>query len=209
MIKITADKTSLKVNDKTLDDFATLFKNFNTTFVKPGLLADDNNMTLQAALNCGDTIKDGTNQSIIQQLALFVTANGKVRFTLDQLKAFVAMVETNGVEKGLLKEKNFVRNKASVTSTITKMHITSSYDIAFDAATGIEQFFVPSATIRIFESIGKYLDPSSSRDSDIIFPQKGQTIVIDNEVFKRLGYDSEKGCFLQNFSLLEVLFPHH
>ena len=188
---ISANGTQLIVNGKTKADFKILFDTFKATFVNPGLLNDDNNKTLQNALNCGDTIKDGTNQAIISQLGLFGTSETGIRFTLDQLKSFVKNVEDNGIQKGICKYKKFVRNKASVNSKITKEHIETPYEIAFDAATGIQQFFVPGVQIRVFESIGKYLDPSSTRDSDFIFPAAGNKIEISADVFRRLGYDGD------------------
>jgi hypothetical protein len=188
---ISANGTQLIVNGKTKADFKILFDTFKATFVNPGLLNDDNNKTLQTALNCGDTIKDGTNQAIISQLGLFGTSETGIRFTLDQLKSFVKNVEDNGIQKGICKYKKFVRNKASVNSKITKEHIETPYEIAFDAATGIQQFFVPGVQIRVFESIGKYLDPSSTRDSDFIFPAAGNKIEISADVFRRLGYDGD------------------
>jgi hypothetical protein len=189
---IGASGTQLTVNGKTKADFKILFDTFKATFVNPGSLKyDDNNKTLQTALNCGDTIKDGTNQAIISQLGLFGTSETGIRFTLDQLKSFVKTVEDNGIQKGLCKHKKFVRNKASVISKITKEHIETPYEIAFDAATGIQQFFVPGVQIRVFESIGKYLDPSSTRDSDFIFPAAGNKIEISADVFRRLGYDGD------------------
>lgn len=189
---IDTSGTQLMVNGKTKADFNILFDTYKATFVNPGLLNDDdNNKTLQTALNCGDTIKDGTNQAIISQLGLFGTNENGIRFSHHQLTAFVKNVKDNGIQKGLCKYKKFVRNKASVISKITKEHIETPYEIAFDQATGIQQFFVPGVQIRVFESIGKYLDPSPTRYSDFIFPAVGNKIEISADVFRRLGYDGD------------------
>jgi hypothetical protein len=153
------------------------------------------NQSLQSSLNCGDSIKDGTNQAVLQNLSLFPNDKGIVRFTYDDLKKFVHHVEEQGLKNGYVNLKKFVRNKASVKSLITKQHISTQYQVVFDAATSLEQFFVnPSLDLKKFESIGKYLDPSTTRDSDFIFPDKGQPLIINPGVFVNLGYTNE--CIL-------------
>jgi len=153
------------------------------------------NQSLQSSLNCGDSIKDGTNQAVLQNLSLFPNDKGIVRFTYDDLKKFVHHVEEQGLKNGYVNLKKFVRNKASVNSKITKEHISTQYEVAFDAATSLEQFFVnPSLDLKKFESIGKYLDPSTTRDSDFIFPNKGIPLIINPGVFVNLGYTNE--CLL-------------
>lgn len=193
------DNGILKINDVELKDskgevvtFQSLFSTFLLSFGDmPHLIVGENNETLQNALNFGDSIKDGTNQETLQNLDLFVKEIGP-RFTLTQLKEFVHAVEKNGLERGLAKYKKFVRNKASVISgvdAITKQHIESKHEIGFDAGTSVEQFFIsPDENVRKFENIGKYLDPSSSREANFYFPNIQQQITLESSIFVELGY---------------------
>lgn len=107
------------------------------------------------------------------------------------VKTLVKIVQETALKKGLVTDKKFVRNKASVDSNITKEHISTPHEIAFDSGNGIKQFFTTTTNVRIFDSIGKYLDPSPSRSSEFSFPIKTKKIEIDNETFKHLGYNGQ------------------
>lgn len=188
-IDIDVDDTfNLKINNQIKANFNELFDTYKETFVNNDSLNKYNNDTFQSAVNCGDTIKDKVNQVTINQLGLFQPF--KLQFTKDGLIDFIRLVKEKGIQKGISNRKHFTRNKASVVdSTITTQYITTTHHIAYDAGTSIQPFFRKPDDLQIFESIGKYLDPSKTRKSNFIFPEKGKTINISQNVFKRLGYD--------------------
>jgi len=194
-INIDVRGDEIFINDVVKSDLKMLFDEFKANFCNPADGQGTMNTRIQSmtykswntAVNNGDTIKDGVNQASLTSFGLF-NNNGEMVFSLDDLKTHIKDVKKNSKEKNLIKFLRFVRNKPSVNSAITEDHISGNYKIAFDAGTSVQQFFIN--TPQIFESFGKYIDPSPSRNSNIQFPTQTNRISITDNAFKAIGYNS-------------------
>lgn len=160
----------------------------------------DNNITsfetLNAAINYGDSIKDGTSAYEMATLNVFSfiapgrgpnptsTSPSPKGFILTQLKEFAHAVKDHLIQLGEITRVAFARDKKGDVSA--KKRWESVYALcAFDSGLGLDAWLT---FYKIFTSFGKYIDPSTGRNSDYVFPIIGKFLAIDTNVFTQLGY---------------------
>jgi hypothetical protein len=62
-----------------------------------------------------------------------------------------------------------------------------NFNVGFDSGLGLSNYLDDSST-KVVDTFGKYIDPSSSRDSSLSFPNKMDSLQIDETMFDLLGY---------------------
>lgn len=145
--------------------------------------------TLNAAINYGDSIKDGTSAGEMNTLNVFdfvapLTATGAKGFYLPQLKAFAHAVKDKLIQRGEITRVAFARDKKGDVSAKSRWASVDAL-CAFDSGLGLDAWLTIHNT---FTSFGKYIDPSTSRDSKHVFPMLKKKLSISDEVFTKLGY---------------------
>jgi hypothetical protein len=147
--------------------------------------------TLNAAINYGDSIKDGTSAGEMATLHVFdfvvpTTTAGAAGFNLAQLKTFAHAVKDHLIQRGEITRVAFARDKKGDESAKKRWESVRAL-CAFDSGLGLNAWLNDKKT-KIFTSFGKYIDPSTSRGSDYVFPQIGRTLSISKDAFTQLGY---------------------
>jgi hypothetical protein len=177
-------------------DYSGLYANFRDKISSVKACTDiirTNNITsfetLNAAINYGDSIKDGTSVGEMGTLNVFdfvapTTATGSVGFSLAQLKAFAHAVKDHLIQQGEITRVAFARDKKGDVSAKSRWESVDAL-CAFDSGLGLDAWLTRHKT---FTSFGKYIDPSTSRSSDYVFPIIKNTLSISTDVFTQLGY---------------------
>jgi hypothetical protein len=158
----------------------------NTAF--PGVLTRFTTFAeLNSAVNHGDSIKDGTNQSTLQGLGLYQSTPG---LSLQELKDMAHYIIEVCKQNGTITKQLFTNDKKGDNSV--KEHYNGlEFDIGFDSGLGIDNYLY-ATQVNVCETFGKYIDPSSFRDADISFPETDSSIVITQNAFNLLGYENCK-----------------
>jgi hypothetical protein len=144
---------------------------------------------LNSAVNHGDSIKDGTNQSTLEQLGLYQSTPG---LSLQELKDMAHAIIEVCKQNGTITKQLFTNDKKGDNSV--KEHYKGlKFDIGFDSGLGLDNYLdvdTPTKQVNVCETFGKYIDPSSFRDADISFPEQDSSIVIRQNAFNLLGYEN-------------------
>jgi hypothetical protein len=145
--------------------------------------------TLNAAINYGDSIKDGTSANEMLALNVFdfvapTTTAGAAGFNLAQLKTFAHAVKDHLIQQGEITRVAFARDKKGDLSAKSRW-VSVNALCAFDSGLGLDSWLTTHTT---FTSFGKYIDPSTSRGSNSVFPKIGKTLSISKDAFTQLGY---------------------
>ena len=178
-------------------DYSVLYANFRDKISSVKACTDiirTNNITsfetLNAAINYGDSIKDGTSAGEMAALNVFdfiapTTATTPAQgFALAQLKAFAHAVKDHLIQQGEITRVAFARDKKGDVSAKSRWESVDAL-CAFDSGLGLDAWLTRHKT---FTSFGKYIDPSTSRSSDYVFPIIKNTLSISTDVFTQLGY---------------------
>ena len=146
--------------------------------------------TLNAAINYGDSIKDGTSVGEMTSLNVFdfvaPGTTGAQGFSLAKLKAFAHAVKDHLIQQGEITRVAFARDKKGDVSAKSRWLSVDAL-CAFDSGLGLDAWLTIHKT---FTSFGKYIDPSTSRDSNWVFPTLNKNLSISEDVFTQLGYGS-------------------
>ena len=145
--------------------------------------------TLNIGINHGDSIKDGTNAGELANFNLFQD----VPFTLSQLKDLAHTVIDQLKKNQIILRQVFTRDKKGDTS-ILEHYKGMDFDIGFDAGLGLDNF-LELKQYDLYETFGKYIDPSSFREVSKCFPEKNVPLSITTNAFARIGYHE---CHLEN-----------
>lgn len=177
-------------------DYSVLYANFRAKISSAGqsiLHANNINSfeTLNAAINYGDSIKDGTSVGEMTSLNVFdfvapgtTPPTGAKGFSLAQLKTFAHFVKDLLIQQGEITRVAFARDKKGDVSAKSRWESVDAL-CAFDSGLGLDAWLTRHKT---FTSFGKYIDPSTSRSSDYVFPIKDKTLSISTDVFTQFGY---------------------
>jgi hypothetical protein len=135
-------------------------------------------------INYGDCNKDNTPLSDLNDLNVF--PNITIRFSGDEVKAISKLIAEEYEKQGLIIRQLFSRDKKG-DSSVTDRWQGLKFRCTFDSGLGLQNFLQPNS-FRKVESFGKYIDPSSSRESDEYFPQLRVPLTISKAAFQELGY---------------------
>ena len=184
-IVVDADNNNIKINGKPSSvTMTSLFNEFNEKFGNGKFFRANNFRQLNQLINRGDCIKDGTNGATITNFGLFDVNN---TFSLDQLKNLAHAVIEKYREEGVILRQVFTKDKKGDDSVKEKYN-GLTFDIGFDSGLGLNNFLM-TPQYKIIDTFGKYIDPSSARDSNGTFPEK-KILVITKNAFNMLGYDN-------------------
>ena len=171
----------LTINGVSMVDLNTLFKNFiNSSSIKDQFR---NFEELNIAINRGDSVKDGTNEAILNNLNLF-----PANMNLTSLKAMAHAVISKNTTDGKIIRQVFTRDKKK-DDNVKKHYQGLNFNIGFDAGLGLDNY-LENNQYDITENFGKYIDPSTFRFSNNAFPSQGKSLAISREVFNILGYSN-------------------
>ena len=151
-----------------------------------------------AMINRGDSIKDKTPDIVLTQLEVFSDGiiGGKM-FNGNDVKAISKLIADDYEKKGIIIKQLFSRQEKGDKTTKDKWG-GLQFRCTFDSGLGLQNF-LPDGFKKV-ESFGKYIDPSSSRDSDSFFPDKGILLTISQSAFQELGYAN---CSLTNAKAID------
>jgi len=151
-----------------------------------------------AMINRGDSIKDKTPDIVLTQLEAFSDGiiGGKM-FNGNDVKAISKLIADDYEKKGIIIKQLFSRQEKGDKTTKDKWG-GLQFRCTFDSGLGLQNF-LPDGFKKV-ESFGKYIDPSSSRDSDSFFPDKGILLTISQSAFQELGYAN---CSLTNAKAID------
>jgi hypothetical protein len=138
--------------------------------------------TLNIGINHGDSIKDGTSAGELKAFNLFQD----VPFTLPELKELAHTVIDQLKKNQIILRQVFTRDKKGDKS-ILERYKGMDFDIGFDAGLGLENFLNDDQYF-LYETFGKYIDPSSFRNAKKSFPEIKNTLSITKNAFSRIGY---------------------
>jgi hypothetical protein len=175
-------------NKRQMIDIPKIFTTFNQSFLNSSKYTFDNFKLLNSSINRGDCIKDGTNDATLTGLGLFMLTPD---FNLNNVKTLAHHVIDNGKKDGKVIRQIFTRDKKG-DETVKEHYAGMAFDIGFDSGLGLDNFLFDKQ-YDIVDTFGKYIDPSSFRDSNKHFPNG--TLEITPDMFQRLGYEN---CALPN-----------
>ena len=142
---------------------------------------------LNSAVNHGDSIKDGTNQSTLEGLGLYQSTPG---LSLQELKDMAHYIIEVCKQNGTITKQLFTNDKKGDNSV--KEHYKGlEFDIGFDSGLGLDNY-LDAKQVNVCETFGKYIDPSSFRDANTSFPEQKSSIEITQNAFNLLGYENCK-----------------
>ncbi|NBU99437.1 MAG: hypothetical protein EBS19_14720, partial [Spirochaetia bacterium] len=137
-------------------------------------------------INRGDSIKDKTPAAELDYLQVFPDVT--IRFNGDTVKEISKLIANEYETQGLIIRQLFSREKKG-DSSITERWQGLRFRCTFDSGLGLQNF-LPDGNFRKVESFGKYIDPSSSRESDEFFPLIREPLTISEAAFQELGYNN-------------------
>jgi hypothetical protein len=140
---------------------------------------------LNYSINMGDCHKDGTPMANLMHFKTHESQFLSVQFGKPQLKRIIHAIEKYLLVTGEIKRVLVARSDKGNEDTY-KHFDGSTYMVAYDCG---YLGFLRRLLYAIVHSFGKYIDPSSSRLSDINFPKKKQMLRIDRGTFELLGYN--------------------
>jgi len=173
---------------------AILYENFKTrirsiTQLHPQLsqLSALNFRAANEEINYGDCNKDKTPLGDLNGLKVFprVTTEG-IKFSGDEVKEISKLIADEYENQGLIIRQLFSRDKKG-DSSVTERWKGLRFRCTFDSGLGLQNF-LPVDMFTKVESFGKYIDPSSSRESDEFFPPIRVPLTISEAAFQELGY---------------------
>lgn len=177
--KIKVNDTKIKVN---LEEKYKYFISTHGEDSKDILLDISNFQLLNKSINRGDSIKDKTPDAELTQLGLFENST----FSKEDLKTLAHNVIEKCKEEQTIDPQTFSRDKKGDDS-VKARYAGMNFNVGFDSGLGLSNYLDERFTM-VVDTFGKYIDPSSSRDSSRSFPNKMDSLQIDETMFNLLGY---------------------
>jgi hypothetical protein len=185
-ITVDFDKDNFTVNNKAITNVNELFQKFKNNYSSVLDLSKydiEDFQGLNTAINRGDCIKDKTPGATLDQLGLFA---GYYAFNDEKVKDMAHKVVEVCKQNGTIIRNTFTKDKKG-DNTVKEHYPGLYFDVGFDAGLGLDNF-LQTTQYKVFESFGKYIDPSTTRDASSVFPSSELSIA--GNALQKIGYEN-------------------
>jgi hypothetical protein len=176
LVGFNAGTNNITINSQDVFDITAIRSIFDATTP----IGNPDNMKLQQQiLNYLDSIKDGTNVNILQQLNMYPEVNGIWPSFPNDLHLY----ENNIKAANISNISNITWTKLKKRQALTPP--LPIQNIFRDCGIGADVFIAPG--FKLFSTFATYIDPATRASADIVWPRVGQTITFSEKSMDLFG----------------------